>query len=156
MRSFQFFAASALLIALSADQAAAAWQSNTTDHGADAWVSNGGPELLISCQPNEPRLFFTSYGGPFPGMDDVDDENDSTMMWIEAADGRTARHPIDRHCFAPDRAFLSRFVTTDLVLEQFAPGNVLSLTAPNGDSIFETSMTGTSSARQVSQRGCSL
>jgi hypothetical protein len=77
-------------------------------------------------------------------------------MWIEQSDGRTGRHPIDGYYYAPDKAFVGKFFTSDLVLEEFRQGAKLSLTAPDGSKIAEFNMKGTGKARGHFKQGCKL
>ena len=146
-----------LCIGLTAGAAAAAdWQSGEGKRGAWSRIDTGHMQLDISCWPNEPRFFFTLRGGPFNGMKNIDDGTESMMMWIALPDGRLARHPIDGHYFAPDQAFVGRFVVTDHVLEQFRSGTQLSLTAPTGATIAEFGMTGTGKARGHFKQACGI
>lgn len=146
------------VLALLATPAAAAadWQSGVATNGNSAWaiVEAGGKQFRIDCNRGDASLFVKLLGGPFPGMKNQDDESDSAMLWIEAGDGRTARHPLDGHYF--DTIFLARWPTSDLVLDQFAKGARMQVTAVSGDVAFETAMTGTSKARAAMAAGCGL
>ncbi len=156
MNSINYFICGLFVTAVLTTPVLADWQTSTGENGASASVVVDGDTLTITCNPNDPKFFLTLSGGPFPGMKNIDDVNDSLMMWIEAADGRTARHPIDGHYFAPDATFVGRFLTSDVVLDQFAGGKVMRLTAVTGETILETTMTGTGKARANFQRACKL
>ena len=148
------FATQVLL--LGSPASAADWQSGETAQNAWAMISQGGKTLRLGCNRGNRDLVFTLTGGPFPGMKNVDDGTESMMMWIEMSDGRTARHPIDGHYFAPDRAFVGRFVVTNTVLEQFRSGRTLSLSAPTGAGIATFGMKGTGKARGHIKQACRL
>lgn len=135
---------------------AASWQSGEGNRGAWTSIEDGKFRLQISCWPNESRFFFTLHGGPFAGMKNLDDQNDSLMMWIELPDGRTGRHPIDGHYVGYEKAFVGRFFVSDIVLEQFRQGAKLSLTAPTGASIADFGMKGTGKARGHFKQACGL
>lgn len=135
---------------------AAEWLSGEGNRGAWSRINDGKFQLSISCWPDDPKFFFTLIGGPFDGMKNVDDGNDSMMMWIELPDGRTGRHPIDGNYFAPDQAFVGRFFVSDLVLEEFRKGAKLSLTAATGATIAEFGMKGTGKARGHFKQACKI
>ena len=151
-RKFALFAGFLLLGA----PAQAEWQSGESARSAWAMVAAGGNTLRLSCNRGDQGLHFLLTGGPFQGMQNVDDGNESMMMWIALPDGRTARHPIDGHYFAPDRAFVGRFVISDLVLDQFRNGSRLALTAPTGGTIADFDMAGTGKARGHFKQACGL
>ncbi|MCV6585100.1 MAG: hypothetical protein OIF47_06160 [Marinibacterium sp.] len=132
------------------------WHSDEGGRGASSYVEKGRFQLMISCWPGNPEFFFTLYGGPFDGMKNIDDQTDSMMMWIELPDGRTGRHPIDGHYFAPDQAFVGRFIVNDYVLEQFRQGAKLFFTAPTGADIVSFGMTGTGKARGHFKQACGI
>lgn len=135
---------------------AADWQSGESRQSAWAMISQGKMNLRLACNRGQRDLHFVLTGGPFPGMKNVDDGNESMMMWIEMPDGRTARHPIDGHYFAPDKSFVGRFVVSDTVLDQFRSGSKLSLTAPTGAAIATFGMKGTGKARGHIKEACRL
>lgn len=135
---------------------AADWQSGENGQSAWAMISGSKAGLRLSCNRGQRDLTFVLTGGPFPGMKNVDDGKESMMMWIEMPDGRTGRHPIDGHYFAPDRAFIGRFVVSNTVLDQFRSGSKLSLTAPTGAGIAAFGMTGTGKARGHFKQACRL
>ena len=144
------------VLAIAVPATAADWQSGESARSAWAMIGQGKTNLRLSCNRGERNVFFLLSGGPFPGMKNVDDGNESMMMWIEMPDGRTARHPIDGHYFAPDRAFVGRFIVSDIVLDQFRSGSKLSLTAPTGASIATFGMKGTGKARGHFKQACRL
>lgn len=136
--------------------ARADWQSGESAQSAWAMTSSGGSNLRLSCNRGDRALSFLLTGGPFPGMRNVDDGNESMMMWISLPGNRNARHPIDGHYFAPDRAFVGRFLVSDVVLDQFRTGSRLILTAPTGGTIADFDMTGTGKARGHFKQACGL
>lgn len=144
------------LTGFSASAQASEWQSGESAQSAWAMVSGAKANLRLSCNRGQRDVHFLLTGGPFPGMKNVDDGNESMMMWISLSGGRTARHPIDGHYFAPDRAFVGRFVVTETVLEQFRSGSALSLTAPTGADIAQFGMKGTGKARGHFKQACGL
>lgn len=135
---------------------AADWTSGERNRGAWSQIEQGRFVLEISCWPNDPNFFFTLRGGPFDGMKNVHDGDESMMMWIELPDGRTARHPIDGHYYGGDEAFVGKFVVSDFVLDQFRQGAKLSLTAPTGANIAEFGMRGTGKARGHFKQACNI
>lgn len=132
------------------------WESGESNRGAWAVIQDGKFRLDVSCWPNESTFFFNLSGGPFEGMKNIDDGNDSMMLWMEQPDGRLARHPIDGHYFGPDRTFVGRFLTSDIVLDQFRNGTQLWLTGAGGVEIVRFPMTGTGKARGHFQESCGL
>ena len=144
------------VLLLAGTQAQANWQSGENGGSAWAMTSAGGYTLRLGCNRGDQALHFLLTGGPFEGMKNVDDANDSMMMWISLSGGRTAKHPIDGHYFAPDRAFVGRFLVSDLVLDQFRNGSFLELTAPRGGSIAHFGMSGTGKARGHFKEACGL
>lgn len=140
----------------SSGMAQADWQSGETDRSAWAMASGKGGALRLSCNKGDGFLHFLLTGGPFLGMQNIDDGRDTLMMWIGLPGGRTAKHPIDGHYFAPDKAFVGRFLVSDTVLEQFRQGNALSLTAARGGDIAMFDMKGTGKARGHFKQACGL
>jgi hypothetical protein len=136
--------------------AAATWTSGENNRGAWARIQQGDLFLNIACNPNEAQFFFTLTGGPFNGMKNIDDGTESMMMWIEQSDGRTGRHPIDGYYFAPDDAFVGKWIVSDFVLEEFRQGAKLSLTSPTGATIAEFGMKGTGKARGHFKQACKI
>ncbi|EEE36919.1 hypothetical protein RKLH11_754 [Rhodobacteraceae bacterium KLH11] len=145
-----------VLLALVGAAQAAEWQSGEAANGAWSMIEEGQFNLRISCWPDDPNFFFVLSGGPFNGMQNIDDGNESMMMWIELSDGRIARHPIDGHYFAPDKAFVGRFLVSDFVLEEFRQGAKLSLTSPTGAKIAAFGMQGTGKARGHFKQACGI
>lgn len=145
-----------VLTALASAAGAQNWESGENNRGAWAMVQDGTFRVDVTCWPNEPRFFFNLSGGPFAGMKNIDDGNDSMMLWIELPDGRLARHPIDGHYFGPDRTFVGRFFTSDIVLDQFRNGTQLWLTGAGGVEIARFPMTGTGKARGHFKEACGL
>jgi hypothetical protein len=141
---------------LTSTVAHADWQSGENGGSAWAMTSAGGHTLRLGCNRGDDALFFLLTGGPFDGMKNVDGVTDSMMMWISLSGNRTAKHPIDGHYFAPDRAFVGRFLVSDLVLDQFRNGSRLFLTAPRGGTIAEFDMTGTGKTRGNFKEACGL
>lgn len=152
-----FLFALLLLPLLSGTAGAQAWDHVRGKSGADAWIDNGGMQLRISCNPALGGPFFlTLSGGPHPGMKNIDDTEDSMMMWIDLPNGNRARHPIDGHYFAPDDTFVGRFVVNDHVLGQFANGREMSLTGAGGVTILTVPMKGTGAARNMFKEACGV
>ncbi|WP_152610684.1 hypothetical protein [Ruegeria sp. ANG-R] len=145
-----------VLLAFAGPAQAAEWQSGEASNGAWSMIQEGQFNLRVSCWPGDPSFFFVLTGGPFNGMQNIDDGNESMMMWIELPDGRTARHPIDGHYFAPDKAFVGRFIVSDFVLEEFRQGAKLSLTSPTGVEIAAFGMQGTGKARGHFKQACGI
>lgn len=145
-----------VLLAFAGSVQAAEWQSGEAPNGAWSMIEDGQFSLRIACWPGDPSFFFVLSGGPFNGMQNIDDNNESMMMWVELPDGRTARHPIDGHYFAPDRAFVGRFIVSDFVLEEFRQGEKLSLTSPTGAEIAVFGMQGTGKARGHFKQACNI
>lgn len=141
---------------LAAAPAFAAWESGVARNGDSAYATTtvGALTLSFACNRGDPSFYVNLSGGPFPGMKNADDTDDSMMMWIAAADGRTARHPLDGYYYGPEDTFLARWITSDFVLDQFAKGQTVELTAPTGARILQTGMKGTSKARQAFRKGC--
>lgn len=102
------------------------------------------------------EMSLTLHGGPFKGMKNVDDAEDSMMMWIEMPDGRTARNPIDGHYYAPENAFVGRFVVSEVVLQQFAGGKEMRFTTAKGNTLLTLPMKGSSKARADFRKACGL
>lgn len=144
------------LIMLAGAATAADWRSGESGRGAWTQIEQAGLQLHLSCNRNDRNVFFSLSGGPFNGMKNRDDVSDSMMMWIEMSDGRTARHPIDGHYFAPDRTFIGRFLVSDIVLDQFRRGATMRLTAPTGATIAEFGMRGTGKARGHFKQACRI
>lgn len=136
--------------------AGATWDSGENDRGACTRITQDTLSLRITCAPRNRELFFVLSGGPFPGMKNVDDGNDSMMMWIEQSDGRTGRHPIDGYYFGPDRSFVGKFIVSDFVLDEFRRGAEMRLTAPTGQQIAAFGMTGTGKARGHFKEACGI
>lgn len=158
MPSRRFIIAAALLV-LTAGTAWAEWTSriNSEGKGSSAETRSSGMELTISCAKwSGSKLSVVLHGGPFKGMKNVDDGNDSMMMWIEMPDGRTARHPIDGHYYAPEDAFVGEFLVSDLILDQFAGGKVMRFTTVKGNTLLEVPMKGSAKARQDFRRACGI
>ncbi|MBY8976821.1 hypothetical protein KHP62_13440 [Rhodobacteraceae bacterium NNCM2] len=143
-------------LAFIATAAAADWSSQVSTKGSQSSTQTqvGKMLLQITCNRGDAKFFVKLFGGPFPGMKNVDDSNESLMMWIQMADGRTARHPIDGYYYGPEDAFLGRLHTSSVVLDQFAAGSRLQLTTPSGATVLDTGMKGTSAARRDFATGC--
>lgn len=125
--------------------------------GASAEAVADGKTLTISCaRPVGEEMSLTLHGGPFAGMKNIDDADDSMMMWIEMPDGRTARNPIDGHYYAPENAFVGRFIVSDVVLEQFAGGKEMRFTTDKGNMLLTLPMKGSSKARSDFRKACGL
>ena len=132
------------------------WQSGESGQNAWAEVSGGSTNLRLSCNQSEQDVRFLLSGGLFEGMKNVDDGHDTLMTWITLPDGRTARHPIDGYYHAPDRAFVGRFLVSDIVMEQFRNGSSMSLTTSQGNTLAKFSMKGTGKARGHFRQSCGL
>ena len=135
----------------------AAWSSRIDPEGTRASAiarAQGKTLSLSSAHFLADELTLILHGGPFEGMKNVDEADDSMMMWIEMPDGRTARHPIDGHYYGPEDAFIGRFVVSELVLDQFADGQDMSLTTAKGNTLLTLSMQGTSKARRDFRAAC--
>jgi hypothetical protein len=135
------------------------WSSHVRSDGkgASAEIKADGKVLRIDCaRPVSGDFSLVMHGGPFEGMKNVDDGDDSMMMWIEMPDGRTARHPIDGHYYGPENAFVGRFLVSDIVLEQFAGGKEMRFTTVNGNTLLTLPMKGTGKARQDFKKACGL
>lgn len=149
-------AAMTVLLLGSAGMAQAAWQSGESGRSAWAMVSGNGGNLRLSCNRGDRFLHFLLTGGPFRGMKNVDGGKDTLLMWIALPGGRSAKHPIDGHYYAPDKAFVGRFLVSDTVLEQFRQGSGMSLTAARGGDIATFDMKGTGKARGHIKQACGL
>jgi len=146
--------ASALAFTLSVP-ALADWVSipNTqTGRATRAEVQADGRTLKLSCLRGTSTLYLTLSGGPFPGINTAP----SMMMWIQQADGRTARHPIDGQYLSAEQSFIGQFATSPLILDQFARGAQLQLTTVTGAVVFRTTMRGTGAARADMRRICRI
>jgi hypothetical protein len=158
MSSRHFIMVSALSMFF-AGAAHAQWTShiNADSKGASAESTTKGKTVTISCAKwAGTKLSVVIYGGPFKGMKNIDDGDDSTMMWIEMPDGRTVRHPIDGHYYAPDKAFVGEFLVSDLILDQVAGGSVMRFTTAQGNKLVELPMKGLAKARQDFRRTCGI
>jgi hypothetical protein len=149
----------AVLSVFVASAAHADWTSriNPDGKGANAEAKAQGKTLNIGCAKfMGDEMTLTLHGGPFEGMKNVDDAEGSMMMWIEMPDGRTARHPIDGHYYAPEKAFVGQFMVSDLVLEQFAGGKEMRFTTDKGNTLLTLPMKGSSKARADFRKACGL
>lgn len=153
---YGFAAASLAVFSWGGPALAEAWQSGEAGNGAWATTARAGQSLRISCNPGDQSFFFILSGGPFAGMRNLDDGNESMMLWIEAPDGRTARHPIDGHYFGPEKSFVGRFVVSGLVLDQFRNGSEMRLTSPTGATVGTFGMKGTGKARGHFKEACGI
>lgn len=156
MRPYWIVAIAMTFLAAGGSVRAADWQSGESGQSAWAMISQGSSNLRLSCNRGQRDVHFLLTGGPFPGMKNVDDGTESMMMWISLPDGRSAKHPIDGHYYAPDRAFVGRFLVSDTVLGQFRNGTLLSLSAPTGTEIASFGMKGTGKARGHFKQACGL
>lgn len=138
---------------------AQSWQSSAANDGmsAGASITIGQKTLHVGCnQRLGNTLFFTLSGGPHPGMKNADDQEDSMMMWITMADGRTAKHPIDGHYVGGEATFVGQLPATSVVMDQFADGQMIEFTATGGGSIFSAGMAGTTRARAIFAEACGI
>ncbi|MEM7496417.1 MAG: hypothetical protein AAF371_00325 [Pseudomonadota bacterium] len=145
-----------LLALLYAGPAAAAWQHSVAVRGGSAVAASGGVTVRIACIAENASLYVTVSGGPFAGMRSVDDGSGSMTLRIAMGNGEVHTYPIDGHYDAADGAFVARWLTNGAILDRFAQGATLTLTAPGGERVVEMDMTGTSRARQGFRRGCGL
>jgi hypothetical protein len=76
--------------------------------------------------------------------DTVPISSPAVMLWIEASDGRLARHSVDVR--RDEGGYLGTFFVSDIVLGQFQNGRRLEITS-DGKPILETDMKGTGAAR---------
>lgn len=157
--SSRILSIAAALSVFVAGAAYADWTSriNPDGKGASAEAKAQGKTLRIGCARfMGDDLSLVMHGGPFEGMKNVDDADDSMMMWIEMPDGRTARHPIDGHYYAPEKAFVDRFMVSDVVLDQFAGGKEMRFTTDKGNTLLTLPMKGSAKARADIRKACGL
>lgn len=155
----RFALAALALAALAAPASAQGWESGMSNDGtmAFAQTSAAGKVLRIGCNSRlGPTLHFTLTGGPHAGMRNLDDQDDSMMMWIALPDGRNARHPIDGHYVGYEDTFVGQLPATGPVMEQFARGSRIIFTATDGSDVFAAPMEGTAAARAQFRTACGV
>ncbi|MEM1129361.1 MAG: hypothetical protein AAGH83_02465 [Pseudomonadota bacterium] len=157
---YRFVAPAVLALLVSTRLAAGqSWQSAVANNGVAAFatVQVGSKILGVGCNKNlGPKLFLTLSGGPHEGMRNVDDTDDSMMMWIQLSDGRLARHPIDGHYVGGEQTFVGELPTTAPVMNEFAGGSKVEFTSVSGAVIFSAPMTGTAKARANFAQACGI
>lgn len=160
MKALRTLLAGAVLV-VCLQPAQGAWTSGSGEGTAYAMVQADGVTLHIGCNGLlGTRELFLTLSGPvpdYPGLSKTDDARSALMLWIEQPDGRTDRHSVSAHYFAPDEAFVGRALLGEAELDRFGSAARLYLTTVRFDEpLFVTEMKGTAAARAAFRAGCGL
>lgn len=148
-RYFSKIMSTALLVFLISPTILLAW---TLEKGG-TWVVTqervDGLLLDLRCDRSSPgHLQFTLSGEGVP-------QTSGVMLWIEQADGRTDRQPVDVKSI--DNALTGKFFVSDLILNNFGNAAKMEMTiAGTGTRILVSDMKGTGAARLAILERCGM
>ncbi|MCU9848031.1 hypothetical protein OEZ60_08430 [Defluviimonas sp. WL0024] len=132
---------------------ALAWETEQTPDSARTWQSVSGLAAEFGCRRGQQgyldfRLTDAAGGGRFAGIR-------SLMLWIELADGRTARYPVDVAIAGP--SLIGRFYVSAEILDHFQNGTAMIIdSALPRQEFLRTDMKGTGAARLAFRERCGL